>query len=115
MMSKECNKLFDKLWWHSDNELAIQEFVEAIKEWTEDWNKGNIKIALIDLNQLDSNFSKGHCYIAYDDCSGNNSTEIYETGKFIFYIQKLYNEYSDDLYPEEYWIDKLNGILNKYE
>lgn len=113
MMTKECNDLFNKLWWLSDIPEVMEEFVEAMKEWT-NWNGGNIRIVLINLHELENSFPNNELYIGYDDCSGCGIHPIYDAGDFIKYIQEIYNDYAEDLCPEGYWVDKLNGLLKKY-
>ena len=115
MMNEKCNNLFDSLWWYSDNVEVMMEFVEAMRDFVEDWQRGDIKIGVIDLHDIDDNFPNNEIYIAYDDCGGCMNPTIYNAGDFIKYIQEIYNEYSEDLEPEEYWIDKLNKIMSKYE
>lgn len=110
-MDKECIQLFEELFDYSDDPCIMNEFVEAMKRWVIDWNKGNIKICLINLNELDNNFQDGLLYIAYDDCSGSCFNLIWTTENFIKYIVDIYNEYSEDLNPEEYWIETLKAIL----
>jgi len=111
MMSEKCNELFHELWWLSDDEDAMKKFVEAMKYWVVIHNKGNIKICLIDLHEQESSFPRGHLYIGYDDCGGCTNPMIYSTSEFIEYIQDVYNDNSNS-YLEDYWINKLNGILN---
>lgn len=115
MMNEKCNKLFSELWWLSDLKEPMEEFVQAMIEWVEDWNKGDIRICLIDLHELNNKFERNNLYIGYNDCTGATDTTIFTTGDFIEYIQEVYNEYAEDLCPEEYWVDKLNGILNNYQ
>ena len=110
MMNDECNKLFDELWCLSDEPEQMNSFVKAIEKWV-DFMGGNVRISLINLHTLNNSFPKEDLYIAYDDCSGAMNTEIFTTSDFIKYIQSIYNDVTDeDL--EEFWIEKLNGIVN---
>lgn len=115
MMNENCNTLFNELWFYSDNADAMSDFVESIKYFVEKCHKGNIRIGVIDLHQISEKFPNNHIYIAYDDCGGAMDPTIYNAGDFVKYIQEIYNEYSEDLEPEEYWIDELKEILKKYQ
>lgn len=110
MMSDKCNLLFDELKMWNDEQCMMHEFIECLKYWVKDLNKGEVKICLIDLSELDCNFLKEDLYIAYDDCSGHD-IEIVSTYDFINSIQTIYNERSDDLEPESYWVKALTDIL----
>ena len=110
MMNKECNKLFDELCDYSDDPCIMHEFIECLKYWVINWNKGNIKVCLIDLNEIDNNF-KQSLYIAYNSCDGCSGESIWNPFDFIKYIQETYNDYSDDLNPEEFWTKVLQSLL----
>lgn len=110
MMSKECNDLFDELCDYTDDPCIMNEFVECMKTWVIDWNKGNIRIGLINLSEIDDSFGDS-LYIAYDDCGGCSGESIWNPFEFVEYIQGIYNDYAEDLCPEGYWINALKGIL----
>lgn len=110
MMNKECNKLFDELCDYSDDPCVMHEFVKCMKDWVINWNHGNIRIGLINLNEIDNSFEDS-LYIAYDDCTGCTGEDIWNPLEFIQYIQDTYNEYSEELCPEGFWIDALKSLL----
>ena len=124
MMNNKCNELFRELSWYTDEPDIMHRFVDCMKTWVEDWNKGNIKICLIDLHEIDESFAQeelyvaynsldsNNLYIAYDDMGGAMTTTIYSTHKFVEYIIDIFNEYAEDLMPEEYWIYALDTILH---
>ena len=104
---KTMNKLFDKLWWLSDQEEPMNEFVNAIKSYC-DYMGGDVLIGLIDLYNF--GFQQGHIYIAYDDCSGCSNPSIWEASKFIEYYKEVLNQYPE-LHPEGFWNEKLTKII----
>lgn len=111
MMSDKCTDLFRELKMWADEEIYMYKFVECVKEWIIDWNKGNIRIALINLHELDKNFQDTDLFIAFDDCGGNMNTTIKTTFEFIDYFEEVLND-AEDLPVEEYWINALTTILN---
>lgn len=111
MISDKCTDLFRELKIWTDEVIYMHEFVECVKEWIIDWNKGNIKIALIDLHELDKNFPDTDLFIAFDDCGGGMNTTIQTTFEFINYFEEILND-AEDLPVEEYWVNALTTILN---
>jgi len=111
MMSDKCINLFGELKMWTDEAIYMHEFVECVKEWIINWNKGNVRITLIDLHELDKNFPDGDLFIAFDDCGGAMNTTIQTTFEFIDYFEEVLND-AEDLPVEEYWIGALTTILN---
>ena len=111
MMSEECTELCRELKILADEAMYMHEFVECVKEWIINWNKGNIKITLIDLHELDKNFPDTDLFIAFDDCGGSMNTTIKTTFEFIDYFEEVLND-AEDLPVEEYWVNTLTTILN---
>ena len=109
-MINKMNKLFDELWWFSDESEPMKNFVKAIKKYTKNM-KGNVYVELIDL--FDFGYEQGHIYIAFDDLSGGELC-IYRAADFIEYYKEIMNEYPE-LEPQEFWIPKLKEIINNYE
>lgn len=103
----KMNKLFNELWWLSDQKEPMEDFIQAIKSYVNDLG-GDVDIGLIDLYDL--GFEQGHLYIAYDDCSGCSGVSMQSAGDFIKYYQEVLNE-NPELYPEEFWTPKLKEIL----
>ena len=104
---KKMNKLFDELWWLSDQVEPMNDFIEAIKSYV-DYMGGEVQIGVIDLYDL--GFEQGFIYIAYDDCSGASSPTVSNASDFIKYYKGVVNEYPE-LEPQEFWIPKLEQIL----
>lgn len=101
------NKLFDELYWNSDDEEMMFEFVEAIKYWAF-LVKGDIKICLIDISSV---FGDGSLYIAFDDCSGGMDKPAINTcAEFITFFKDMLNE-CPELEPEKYWVEELQTII----
>lgn len=111
MMSDKCTNLFRELKTWTDEGIYMHEFVECVKDWIINWNKGNIKITLIDLHELDKNFSDTDLFIAFDDCGGGMNTTIQTTFEFVDYFEEVLND-AEDLPVEEYWVNALTTILN---
>ena len=111
MMSDKCTNLFRELKTWTDEAIYMHEFVECVKDWIINWNKGNIKITLIDLHELDKNFSDTDLFIAFDDCGGGMNTVIQTTFDFVDYFEEVLND-AEDLPVEEYWVNALTSILN---
>lgn len=111
MMSDKCTDLFRELKIWTDEAIYMHEFIECVKEWIIDWNKGNIRITLIDLHELDKNFPDTDLFIAFDDCGGGMNTTIQTTFEFIDYFEEVLND-AEDLPVEEYWVNALTTILN---
>lgn len=106
----EMNELFNELWWLSDQREPMNEFVEAIKEFTE-YMKGGVYIALIDL--FDFGYQQGYIFIAFDDYSGGPLT-IFPAGEFVKYYKEIMN-YDPEICPQDFWTPKLKEILEKYQ
>ena len=111
MMSDKCTNLFRELKIWADEAIYMYKFVEYVKEWIIDWNKGNIKITLINLHELDKNFPDTDLFIAFNDCVGGMNTTIQTTFEFIDYFEEVLND-AEDLPVEEYWVNALTTILN---
>lgn len=111
MMSDKCTNLFRELKIWADEAIYMYKFVEYVKEWIIDWNKGNIKITLINLHELDKNFPDTDLFIAFNDCGGGMNTAIQTTFEFIDYFEEVLND-AEDLPVEEYWVNALTTILN---
>lgn len=111
MMSDKCTNLFRELKIWADEAIYMYKFVEYVKEWIIDWNKGNIKITLINLHELDKNFPDTDLFIAFNDCGGGMNTTIQTTFEFIDYFEEVLND-AEDLPVEEYWVNALTTILN---
>lgn len=110
-MSDKCTNLFRELKIWADEAIYMYKFVEYVKEWIIDWNKGNIKITLINLHELDKNFPDTDLFIAFNDCGGGMNTAIQTTFEFIDYFEEVLND-AEDLPVEEYWVNALTTILN---
>lgn len=108
MLKGKCKSLFVELRDFSDNLLAMRDFIELLKEWV-DWNKGEIRIALINLN--DYGFPEEEMLIAYDDMGGCVETRIYRPFEFIELMIDVFNEYDDEEYFEDFWIPRLEGLI----
>lgn len=104
----EMNKLFDELWWFSDESKPMNDFVEAIKQYTEG-NRGSVYIALIDLFNFE--YKQGYIFIAFDDLSGGPLC-MFKSADFVKYYKEIMNE-CPDLEPQEFWIPKLKEILEE--
>lgn len=104
----KCNDLFFELRSFTDNLLAMRDFIELLKEWV-DWNKGEIRIALINLN--DYGFPNEDMFVAYDDMTGMMNTTIYDTSDFVDLIIDTLNYYDDEKYLENFWIPRLQGLI----
>lgn len=102
----KMNKLFDELWILSDDKEPMEKFVQATKTYAM-YMKGNISIALIDLN--DYGFGKNHLYISHDDHSGNG-IKMDSAADFIEYYKEVLNQ-APEIKPEEFWIPKLKKII----
>lgn len=111
MMSDKCTDLFRELKIWADEAICMHKFVECVKEWIIDWNKGSIRITLIDLHEIDKNFPGTDLFIAFDDCGGNMNTTVKTTFEFIDYFEEILND-AEDLPVEEYWVNALTTILN---
>lgn len=111
MMNDKCTDLFRELKIWADEAIYMYKFVEYVKEWIIDWNKGNIRIALINLHELGKNFPDTDLFIAFDDCGGGMNTTIKTTFDFIDYFEEILND-AEDLPVEEYWVNALTDILN---
>lgn len=111
MMNNKCTDLFRELKIWADEAIYMYKFVEYVKEWIIDWNKGNIRIALINLHELDKNFPDTDLFIAFDDCGGGMNTTIQTTFEFVDYFEEILND-AEDLPVEEYWVNALTTILN---
>lgn len=104
----KINNLFNKLWWLSDQYEPMNDFIEAIKEFTA-YMKGNVSIVLIDL--YDYGFGNGHLYIAFNDYSDNPNPIMFHAGDFVKYYKEIV-EYDKDI--QDYWESKLKEILKEY-
>ena len=111
MMKDKCANLFRELKMWADEEIYMYKFVECVKKWIIDWNKGNIKITLINLHELDKNFTNTDLFIAFNDCGGGMNTTVQTTFEFIDYFEEILND-AEDLPVEEYWVNALTNILN---
>lgn len=111
MMNDKCTNLFRELKMWADEEIYMYKFVECVKKWIIDWNKGNIKITLINLHELNKNFANTDLFIAFNDCGGGMNTTIQTTFEFIDYFEEVLND-AEDLQVEEYWVNALTNILN---
>lgn len=105
----ELKKLFNELWWLSDQKEPMEQFVEEIKTYCA-YMGSEIQIAVIDLNDL--GFQQGYIYIAYNDCNGDVNPTIYEASKFIEYYKEIITEH-EEFEPERFWIKKLKRILEE--
>ena len=84
-MSDKCTDLFRKLKIWADEVICMHKFVECVKEWIIDWNKGNVRITLIDLHELDKNFPDTDLFIAFDDSSTIWSSNVKNTENLVFF------------------------------
>lgn len=102
----EMNKLFDELLWFSDESKYMNDFVEAIKQYTEEM-KGSVYIALIDL--FNFGYRQGYIFIAFDDLSGGPLC-MFNASDFVKYYKEIMNE-CPELKPQGFWTPKLKEIL----
>lgn len=112
MLKGECKDLFMSVLDYTDNIMAMQDFIELLEKWV-DWNNGNIRIALINLN--DYGFPLHEMIIAYDDMGGCMNTTIYKPFEFVELIIDVLNEYDDEEYLEDFWIPRLKGFIEDNE
>lgn len=110
MLKGKCKELFIELRDYTDNLMAMNEFIELIKEFTE-WNKGEIEIALINLE--DYGFKSQEMFIAYNDMTGCSYTSMYTAFKFVDLIIETYNHYDDEEYFEDFWITRLENLIKE--
>lgn len=101
----EMNKLFDELWWVSDESKPMNDFIEAIKQYTKE-NKGSVYITLIDL--FNFGYRQGYIFIAFDDLSGGPLC-MFKSADFVKYYKEILNQ-APEMKPEEFWIPKLTKI-----
>ena len=112
MMSKECKNLFYEIRDYSDDEYTMEEFIEMIKEFVK-WNKGNVRVALINLNNY--GFPIGEMFVAYDDMGGAMNTTIYTTFEYMDLMIETFDEYNEQEYLEYFWIPRLKELINNIQ
>ena len=110
MLKGECKKLFVELRDFSDNLNAMNEFVNLIKEFV-DWNRGDIRIGLIDLNKY--GFPIGEMLIVYNDMGGWIDNQVFRPFKFVDYMIEVFDEYDDEKYLEDFWIPRLRKLIKE--
>ena len=108
MLKGKCKDLFIELRDFSDNLLAMRDFIDFLKEFV-DWNRGEIRVALINLN--DYGFPKEEMFIAYDNMGGYMNATIYRPFDFIELMIDIFNEYDDEEYLEDFWIPRLEELI----
>ena len=112
MLKGECKKLFLELKDFSDNEYAIKDFTDLVKEFV-NWNRGDIRLAFINLHNY--GFPHGEMFIAYDNMGGYMNTTIYKPFEFIELMIDTFNEYDDENYLEDFWISRLKKLIKTYD
>lgn len=112
VLKGKCKDLFFELISFTDNLLAMNDFIELLEEWVA-WNKGKIRVALINLN--DYGFPNEEMFVAFDDMSGTMNTTIYHTLDFVDLIIDILNDYEDEEYLENFWIPRLEGLIKDNE
>lgn len=113
MLKGECKNLFLKVRDFTDNLLAMQDFVELIQEFVR-WNKGDAKIALINLN--DYGFGTDEMIIAYDDMGGYpGGARILTPYQYVNLMIEVFDEYDDEEYFEDFWIPRLKEFVKTNE
>ena len=111
-MLDKCKNLFLEVRDFSDNLLTMRDFIELLEEWIR-WNKGDAKVALINLNDL--GFKDEQMFIAYDDMSGSMNATIYGTLDFIELMIETLEEYDDEEYLNDFWVPRLQELIKNNE
>lgn len=107
-MLDKCKKLFIEVKDYSDNLLAMRDFIELLEIWFR-WNKGDAKVALINLD--DFGFKNEEMFVAYDDMSGSMNATIYRTSEFIELMIETLEEYDDEEYLDDFWVPRLHELI----
>lgn len=100
-------KLFNELWWLSDEVEAMKEFCKTLTTWCE-WVKFYGKAKVIDPHELGFNSSP---YIIHNY---NENVVIEKADKTIEFLIECYEEYDDKEYWEDFWIPRIKKIIEKY-
>ena len=102
------NKLFNELWWYSDDIDVMKKFCSLVKEFCE-WNRFYINIRTIDLKEYD--FPSNDIYIIHSLSDNKEHPIVEKANETIGYIKECYNESDDKEYWENFWIKRLNELL----
>lgn len=111
MLKGKCKELFIELRDYSENIMTMQDFIELVKEFTK-WNKGKIEITLVNLE--DYGFKSQELFVFYNDGT-YNFTSVYTTFEFIDIIIETYDYYQDEKYLEDFWITRLENLIEENE
>lgn len=101
-------KLFNDLWWLSDEVEAMKEFCEITTTWC-DWVRFYAKAKVID--PYDFNFKTDSVFIIHNL---REKVVIERTSEVVEYISECYDEYDDKEYWEDFWIPRIKKIIEKY-
>ena len=111
MLKGKCKELFIELRDYSENIMAMQDFIELVKEFTE-WNKGKIEITLVNLE--DYGFKSQELFVFYNDGT-YNFTSVYTTFEFVDIMIETYDCYKDEEYLEDFWVPRLENLIEENE
>lgn len=100
-------KLFNELWWLSDEVEPMKEFCKTLTTWCE-WVCFYAKAEIIDPHQFGFNSSP---YIIHNL---REEVAIERTAEVVEYISECYDEYDDKEYWEDFWIPRVKKIIEKY-
>ena len=111
MLKGKCKELFVELRDYSENIIAMQDFIELVKEFTE-WNKGKIEITLVNLE--DYGFRSQELFVFYNDGT-YNFTSVYTTFEFVDIMIETYDCYKDEEYLKDFWVQRLENLIEENE